>query len=214
MTSRKKSKRNLLLHIIILGLILFTQIFYDFVYAQDVNDYDQHVPIVSDPALKLKLDPPTYQSYPSKKITLTLEIDSSIDSNRVGVKWFYPVTLFEIEGSDRDVVSVTKGNKTTITKAFIPRKSLPIATSNRNVNFATEVNAFLAGENYLSSTDLKVVFTPDMIVSPTLSSYVQERNILIFKVWSTRIGIVLFFGLAVVFVVKQFRDYLNIDDVV
>lgn len=200
---------------VIMAVILITQIFYDVVYAQETEqNYDQNVPIVSNPALKLQFDPPTHQSYPSGKFVLTLTVDSLIDSNRVGVKWFYPANLLSITGEERDIITVVKGQKTMITKEFTPREVLPPSVVNRKVNIAVEVNGFVAGENYLSSADLDLVFTPDMVIVPTLESYTREKTITLIQLWGIRIGIVMFVGLAVFFLVKQLKDYLNTDEVV
>ncbi len=200
---------------IIMAVILVTQVFYGIVYAQESEqNYDQNVPIVSNPALKLQLDPPSHQSYPSKKFILTLTVDSLIDSNRVGVKWFFPNNLLTINGSERDVITVVKGQKTTITKEFTPRETLPPSIVDRRVNIAVEVNGFVAGENYISSTDVDIVFTPDMVVTPTLESYTREKVMATVRNWGIGVSIVLFVGLAVFFLVKNLKDYLNTNEVV
>lgn len=202
---------------LIMALILVSQVFYDFVYAQDAEqNYDQNVPIVSNPALKLDLKYPEVQEYPSKNFRVTLTVDSLIDSNRVGVKWFYPSNLMTITGEERDIISVVSGEKTTITKEFTPRseESLPKSVINRRVTLAVEVNGFVAGENYLSSSEVDVIFTPDMEITPTLESYSSDRRTTLLRVWSIRIGIVLAFGTAIVYAVKQLRDYLNTNEVV
>lgn len=215
MIVRSKSKKTLLLHMIIMAVILVTQVFYGIVYAQESEqNYDQNVPIVSNPALKLQLDPPSHQSYPSKKFILTLTVDSLIDSNRVGVKWFFPNNLLTINGSERDVITVVKGQKTTITKEFTPRETLPPSIVDRRVNIAVEVNGFVAGENYISSTDVDIVFTPDMVVTPTLESYTREKVMATVRNWGIGVSIVLFVGLAVFFLVKNLKDYLNTNEVV
>jgi len=210
-----KSKKTLLLHMVIMAVVLITQVFYGIVYAQESEqNYDQNVPIVSNPALKLQLNPPSHQSYPSRKFILTLTVDSLIDSNRVGVKWFFPNSLLTINGSERDVITVVKGQKTTITKEFTPRETLPPSIVDRRVNIAVEVNGFVAGENYISSTDVDIVFTPDMVVIPTLESYTREKVMATVRNWGIGVSIVLFVGLAVFFLVKNLKDYLNTDEVV
>lgn len=213
--SKSRPIKTIVLHMIIMAVILVTQVFYDFVYAQETEqNYDQNVPIVSNPALKLQIDPPTHQSYPSGKFTLTLTVDSLIDSNRVGIKWFYPSNLFNISGEERDVITVVKGQKTTITKEFTPKEILPPSIVNRGVNIAVEVNGFVAGENYLSSADIDLVFTPDMVIVPTLESYTREKTLTIIRIGAIRIGIVLLFGVAAFFLGKQLKDYLNTDEIV
>lgn len=198
-----------------MAVVLITQVFYGIVYAQESEqNYDQNVPIVSNPALKLQLNPPSHQSYPSRKFILTLTVDSLIDSNRVGVKWFFPNSLLTINGSERDVITVVKGQKTTITKEFTPRETLPPSIVDRRVNIAVEVNGFVAGENYISSTDVDIVFTPDMVVIPTLESYTREKVMATVRNWGIGVSIVLFVGLAVFFLVKNLKDYLNTDEVV
>lgn len=200
---------------VIMAVVLITQVFYGIVYAQESEqNYDQNVPIVSNPALKLQLNPPSHQSYPSRKFILTLTVDSLIDSNRVGVKWFFPNSLLTINGSERDVITVVKGQKTTITKEFTPRETLPPSIVDRRVNIAVEVNGFVAGENYISSTDVDIVFTPDMVVIPTLESYTREKVMATVRNWGIGVSIVLFVGLAVFFLVKNLKDYLNTDEVV
>lgn len=200
---------------IIMAVILITQIFYDFVYAQESEEnYQQDVNITSNPGLKLTLSPPTEQEYPSKKIKVTLSVDSLIDSSKVGVKWFYTSNLLDISGEERDVITVVKGQRTTITKEFTPKSNLRKSVVNRRVEIAVEVNGFVAGENYLSSAEIPVLFTPDMVITPTLESYTKQKNMYIFRTWAIRGGIVALFLLSILFVVKQLRAYLNTNEVV
>ncbi len=211
----RKSFKNIAIHMMIMAMVLFTQIFYDTVYAQtEEQEYNQEVKIVTNPALKLQLDLPTDQEYPSKSFDIVLTVDSLIDSNRVGVKWFYNERLLNIAEPERDIISVVKGQKTTLRKTFTPEVILPPSTVNRRVEIAVEVNGFVAGENYISSNKTELVFTPDMVITPTLDSYTRAKTISTIRVWSLWTGAIILLGLAIFFVIRQFREYLNHDEVV
>ncbi|HRP37048.1 MAG TPA: hypothetical protein PLS50_04515 [Candidatus Dojkabacteria bacterium] len=198
-----------------MAMVLFTQIFYDTVYAQtEEQEYNQEVKIVTNPALKLQLVLPTDQEYPSKSFDIVLTVDSLIDSNRVGVKWFYNERLLNIAEPERDIISVVKGQKTTLRKTFTPEVILPPSTVNRRVEIAVEVNGFVAGENYISSNKTELVFTPEMVITPTLESYTRAKTFYTIRVWGLWTGAVILLGLAIFFVIRQFREYLNHDEVV
>ena len=196
-------------------LILASQIFYLKVDAQEDNaDYQQNIDIVSDPALKLTFDPPLIQHYNTNIFEMTLHVDSQIDSNRVGVRWYYPNELYRVEGTDRDVISVVKGQRTTITKEFIPKEIIPPSLINRRVNLAVEVNGFVAGQNYLSSAEVNFLTTPDLIITPELDSYKKEKTSTYIKTGSTITAGVILFGLAAFFAGRQLKHYLETDEVV
>ena len=215
MLNQTKTKRHILIHIFIMSLILFTQIFYDTVYAQDdEQEYNQEVTIVTNPALKLQLEKPTEQEYPSKSFDIILTVDSLIDSNTVGVTWFYNERLLNISGPERDIISVVKGQKTTLRKTFTPEVVLPPSLVNRSVEIAVEVNGFVAGENYLSSAETDILFSPDMVITPTLDSYTRAKTISTIRVWSLWSGAAILLGLAIFFLIRQFRNYLNTEEVV
>ena len=215
MYKSKKSLKNIVLHMAIMAMVLFTQVFYETVYAQnDQEDYNQEIEIVTDPALKLQLDKPIDQEYPSKSFDLVLTVDSLIDSNRVGVKWFYNDKLLDISGAERDIINVVKGQKTILRKTFTPKEVLPPSKVNRRVEIAIEVNGFVAGENYLSSAETVVVFTPEMVITPTLDSYSRAKTINTIRVWGLWAGAIILFGIAIFFLFRQFKEYLNTDEVV
>jgi hypothetical protein len=215
MYKTKKPLKNIIVHMVIMAMVLFTQIFYDKVYAQtEEQEYNQEVKIVSNPALKLQLVNPTDQEYPSKSFDIILTVDSLIDSNRVGVTWFYNDRLLNITGPERDIVSVVKGEKTTLRKTFTPEVVLPPSLVNRRVEIAVEVNGFVAGENYLSSAETVVLFTPDMVITPTLDSYSRAKTMNTIRVWGLWSGAVILMGIAIFFVYRQFREYLNTNEVV
>lgn len=215
MYKKKKPFKNIVIHMLIMAMVLFTQIFYDTVYAQtEEQEYNQEVKIVSNPALKLQLVNPTDQEYPSKSFDIILTVDSLIDSNRVGVTWFYNDRLLNIAGPERDIVSVVKGEKTILRKTFTPEVVLPPSLVNRRVEIAVEVNGFVAGENYLSSAETVVLFTPDMVITPTLDSYSRAKTMNTIRVWGLWSGAVILMGIAIFFVYRQFREYLNTNEVV
>lgn len=215
MFKKKKSFKKIAIHMVIMAMVLFTQIFYDTVYAQDdEQEYNQEVTIVTNPALKLQLEKPTEQEYPSKSFDIVLTVDSLIDSNRVGVTWFYNERLLNISGPERDIISVVKGQKTTLRKTFTPEVVLPPSLVNRSVEIAVEVNGFVAGENYLSSAETDILFSPDMVITPTLDSYTRAKTISTIRVWSLWSGAAILLGLAIFFLIRQFRNYLNTEEVV
>lgn len=177
------------------------------------QQYNQDVPITSDPGLKLVLSQPLEQDFKTKTFKLTLEIDSLIDSNRIGVDWRFPEQLLDIAVPAKDIVSVVKGQKTLITKEFTPKAVLPVSVVNRKVEIAVIVNGFVAGESYLSSEKIIVTFSPDMVVQPVLKDYASEKRATTIRNISFGIIAVVVFVLAIFFVVKQVRTYLNTNDV-
>lgn len=177
------------------------------------EQYNQDVPITSDPGLKLVLSQPLEQDFKTKTFKLTLEIDSLIDSNRIGVDWRFPEQLLDIAVPAKDIVSVVKGQKTLITKEFTPKAVLPVSVVNRKVEIAVIVNGFVAGESYLSSEKIIVTFSPDMVVQPVLKDYASEKRAITIRNISFGIIAVVVFVLAIFFVVKQVRTYLNTNDV-
>lgn len=200
---------------VVMAMVLFSQVFYDTVYAQnDEQEYNQEVKIVTNPALKLQLEKPTDQEYPSKSFDIVLTVDSLIDSNRVGVKWFYNDRLLNITGPERDIISVVNGEKTTLRKTFTPEVVLPPSLVNRRVEIAVEVNGFVAGENYLSSSEIVLLFTPDMVITPTLDSYTRSKTMNTIRVWGLWSGAIIILGIAIFFVYRQFKEYLNTNEVV
>jgi hypothetical protein len=215
MYNNKKSYKNLFAHIAIMSLVLFSQVFYDNVYAQtNEQEYNQDVNIVTNPALKLQLTKPTDQEFPSKSFDIVLTVDSLIDSNRVGVKWFYNDRLLNLALPERDVISVVKGQKTTLRKTFTPKEVLPASAVNRRVEIAVEVNGFVAGENYISSAETELLFTPEMVITPALDSYTRDKTMNTIRVAGLWTSAIIIFGIAIFFVIRQFREYLNTDEVV
>lgn len=177
------------------------------------QQYNQDVPITSDPGLKLVLSQPLEQDYKTRTFKLSLEIDSLIDSNRIGVEWRFPVQLLDIAVPEKDVVSVVKGQKTMITKEFTPKAVLPVSVVNRKVEIAVIVNGFVAGESYLSSEKINITFSPDMVIQPELKNYASEKRSTIIRNIFVVITSIVVFGLAIFFVVRQVRAYLNTNEV-
>lgn len=214
MLTSQKSKRPILVHMLIIALILFSQIFYFTVYAQEeAVTTSEQINIISDPALKLDLRKPTEQDFPSKEFEVTLLVDSLIDSNRVGVDWIYDKTLFTVEGGDSDVVTVVNGNQTTITKKFIPKPNPPVSIVNRKTNIGVRVNGFVAGENYISTAQIDMTLSPEMVILPVLENYQRADTLNTVK----NITIIVLLVLAVVvggfFGIRKFIKYLNTPDV-
>lgn len=184
------------------------------VYAQsEEQEYNQDVPITSDPGLKLKLSQPLEQDFKTKTFKLSLEIDSLIDSNRIGVEWRFPEQLLDVKAPEKDVVSVVQGQKTSLVKEFTPKARLPVSIVNRRVEIAVVVNGFVAGENYLSSEKIVINFTPDMVIQPELSNYSSEKKVSTIKTVTLGFLALVIFVAALIFAVKQLRSYLNTNDV-
>jgi hypothetical protein len=178
----------------------------------DVNNID--FVEISDPALKLNLYAKE-QVYPSKAIIMVLEIDSEIDSGRVGVEWTYPSNLLLIQGKTTDIVTVLKGKQTKVEKTFIPVASA-VRTDNdqlfRETKFGTRVNAFVPERNYLSSKSIDINFNNLMEKIPFDESYInaKERNKIVRT--SAIVGGTAFVLVIILTGIKLFRDYLNSDD--
>lgn len=209
----KKNFKKLVRYIAVLIMMVLTVSPYIANAQNNDEQYNQDVPITSDPGLKLVLSQPLEQDFKTKTFKLTLEIDSLIDSNRIGVDWRFPEQLLDIAVPAKDIVSVVKGQKTLITKEFTPKAVLPVSVVNRKVEIAVIVNGFVAGESYLSSEKIIVTFSPDMVVQPVLKDYASEKRAITIRNISFGIIAVVVFVLAIFFVVKQVRTYLNTNDV-
>lgn len=209
----KKNFKKLVRYIAVLIMMVLTVSPYIANAQNNDEQYNQDVPITSDPGLKLVLSQPLEQDFKTKTFKLTLEIDSLIDSNRIGVDWRFPEQLLDIAVPAKDIVSVVKGQKTLITKEFTPKAVLPVSVVNRKVEIAVIVNGFVAGESYLSSEKIIVTFSPDMVVQPVLKDYANEKRATTIRNISFGIIAVVVFVLAIFFVVKQVRTYLNTNDV-
>ena len=144
---------------------------------------------------------------------MSLEIDSLIDSNRIGVEWRFPEQLLDVKAPEKDVVSVVQGQKTSLVKEFTPKARLPVSIVNRRVEIAVVVNGFVAGENYLSSEKIVINFTPDMVIQPELSNYSSEKKVSTIKTVTLGFLALVIFVAALIFAVKQLRSYLNTNDV-
>lgn len=189
--------------------VLFTN-FNSVYFAQEP---EPELRAASNPALKVVLNYPKDQFHPSKEFTVTLEVDSLIDSNRVGLEWSYPKTILSAKGGEDDVISVTSGNKTTFTKTFAPKLDLPSSVNSRRVDISVRVVGYSAGDSYISTGKTSLVLNSKMEITPSLESYSREKT----KNQIIRIGIIVSIIAVVVvliiFLVKKFIKYLNTPDI-
>jgi len=183
--------------------------------AQDIEqEIDNESSVFIDSALKLEVSH-TRQDYPDQKFTVILKIDSQIDSSKVGVEWTYPIDLLQIEGVQRDIVSVSAGNITTVEKVFFP---VPGAIQEdvkdyfRPAEIGIRVNAFTAERNYLSTTLFEIKFNKLMEILPIDDEYKKIKTFKIALDWGKKILIILTILGIIVFAVKKFVDYINSPD--
>lgn len=205
------SKNNILIKFWLLTTIfvVFFSSLVPMVYAQTDQSESS---ISSNPALKLDLNVDE-QFHPSKEFTIKLEIDSLINSNRVGIDWTYPKALLNAVNGESDVISVSNGNKTIFIKTFRPKADLPSSGSNRKIDISVRVVGYSAGDSYISTGKTSLTLNSNMEVVPLLEGYSRSRTI------NTIINITIVLGLValiigvVIFLLKKFLKYLNTPDV-
>lgn len=182
------------------------------VYAENGNT-DGNFVEEADPALKLKLSL-VGQEYPLKQVTIVLEIDSTIDSNKVSVDWRYSSGNLKIVGSTRDIVSVQSGQITRVEKKFIPQAAAITSDSDarRNLDFSVRVEGFVADRRFLSATSFSVVFNGAMETVPVFRDYQIKKITSIAFTWILWISIISGIILAIVYALKRFMKYINTED--
>jgi len=185
------------------------------VMAQDTQEYGVgETAILIDPALKLDISH-TRQDYPNQKFTVILQINSQINSGKVGVEWTYPTNLLQIEGPQRDIVSVSVGNTTTVEKVFFPVESAieeDVVDYFRTVEVGIRVNAFTAERNYLSTTSFEIKFNKLMEILPIDDEYKKIKTFKIALDWGKKMLLVLTILGIIIFAIKKFVDYINSPD--
>ena len=170
-------------------------------------DNYSNVTEITDEALKLNLKIQE-QYYPSKKIKVELEIDSSIDSGRTAVDWISDSNILKAENEVRDLVVISKGQKSLITKVFDPQTYYSLKESN-NTGIAVKVTAASYDRNYISIKKADIILNKDFEITPLLSSYNSQKNL--FQLFSLVLGVIVASVLIVLIVIgiKKFIVYLN-----
>ncbi len=166
---------------------------------------------ISDPALKITLTEGV-QVYPTKRFPITLTIDSSIDSNRIGINWIYPTDAFLIEGNLTDVLTVSAGQRTTFTKYFLANKSYKTINPTTKFGFGVRVHGVVADKNYLSSTEMKLNFNNEVEKLPVDGTYTRDKTIAMVISWIEVIAVIAIIIAVIVLIVRRFKAYLNTPD--
>lgn len=207
-----------LLTILSVITLSFSLLAIDIATAQEVIETEQigqgETPRIIDPGLVPRMSFSPIQTWPDKKITVIIDIDSKIDSDRVSVDWVnFPASTFLIQGPFQDVVSVRAGQTTRLEKDFIVRPGLlKLNESNKEVYFGIRVNAFVADVNYLSSIEEMQLFNSDYELLPISDQYATSKilsTVANYALVIICIGIIV--GIIYI-VVKKIRTYVNTPD--
>lgn len=177
------------------------------VFATGLSGDDSAVGI--EEAIKLKMDI-THQNYPEKEITVTLIINSSVDSSKVGVDWFYDDKILKIVGDQKDILNIKAGVPYTIEKKFEPKTNYTLS-KNYEMTLATQVVAAAYERNYVNNIEIPIVLNKEFEVTPTLDSFASSKNT--YNLLSVGIYIVLgaMVLALVVLAIRRFLDYLEKD---
>jgi hypothetical protein len=165
---------------------------------------------ITDEALKLEVKI-IDQELISRKVTVELTINPSIDSGKVAIDWVYDDNLFIIVGPDRDVVTLSKDTQLKVTKYFIP-----ITLYSRKVNFDSKITVRVTATaydiNYLSTRILSFTMNPKYEITPLLNTYSTIKTLafyggIILIILSSSALISLF-----AYLLNKFLIYLNTDE--
>jgi len=167
---------------------------------------------IIESALNANLQVLPIQEYPSKKIGIELTINSLIDSDRVGVKWSYPINYFFIDGSLEDIVSVRKNQTTTFIKYFIPKEGIKTVVDTINLEFTASLSSFEADVYYFNTVKTTANFNNELELLPISSNYSQSKLVSTIVYWAIRIFIVAVIIFGIVFAVNKFIKYIKSPD--
>jgi hypothetical protein len=165
---------------------------------------------ITDEALKLEIKI-INQEVISRKITVELTINPSIDSGKVAIDWVCNTDLFTIVGDSRDVVTLNKDKELKITKDFIP-KTIYKRNADFDAKITVRVTATAYDINYLSTRILSFTMNPKYEITPLLSGYNIVKNITFYGgialiIISSSVLIALF-----ALLLNKFLIYLNSDE--
>ena len=165
---------------------------------------------ITDEALKLDVSI-IDQELISRKVTVELTINPSIDSGKAAVDWVYDENLFTIVGPERDVVTLNKDTQLKVIKHFVP-----ITIYSRKVNFDSKITVRVTASaydiNYLSTRILSFTMNPKYEITPLLNNYSIIKTLsfyggIILIIVSSSALIALF-----AYLLNKFLIYLNTDE--
>ena len=165
---------------------------------------------ITDEALKLELKI-INQEFISKKITVELTINPSIDSGKAAVDWIYNKDLFTIVGQTRDVLTLSKNQTLVIKKDFIPITKYQ-RTANFDLKITTKVTATAYDINYLSTRILSFTMNPKYEVTPLLNDYNTVKTL---SLYTAVILIIVSSSVLIAlsaYLLNKFLIYLNSDE--
>ncbi len=199
---------------LIISVLTFVVLFSPIIaQAETVDIETPEVQEISDPALKLSFKRGT-QTYPDKSFTVLLHIESDVTSGRVSVIWSYPRGYLTIDGEAEQNVTLKSGETTTITRTFTPNPGVEdlFPGKNKNVEIGARVNAFVANQNYLSSSSVKLTMTDELVFIPADPDYQTKRIVSTTLYWVVGIVGFILINFLIITGVKKFKAYLNSDD--
>lgn len=210
-------------YLIILLVVLFSILIHvNFVSGIEVSPTITPTPIqdsiidnsgnveITDEALKLEIKI-INQEFISRKITIELTINPSIDSGRAAIDWIYNKDLFTIVGETREVLTLNKDQVIKITKDFIP-----ITKYQRSASFDFKITARVTATaydiNYLSTRILSLTINQKYEITPLLDNYNTIKTLslygaVILIIVSSSALIALF-----AYLLNKFLIYLNTDE--
>lgn len=162
-----------------------------------------------DEAIKLDLKV-TDQNYPQKLISVTLTINSSIDSSKVGVDWFFDENILKVVGEEKDIINLKANEPYVIVKQFEPKTKYTLFEDYK-MNLAAQVMAAAYERNYINNVETSITLNKEFEVVPIIDSYSSNKNIyniLTIALYLVIAGMIIALS---VLAIKRFLAYLESD---
>lgn len=216
-------KQKIKKYLIILLVVLFSILIHvNFVSGIEISPTITPTPIqdsiiddsgnveITDEALKLEIKI-INQEFVSRKITIELTINPSIDSGRAAIDWTYNKDLFTIVGETREILTLNKDQVIKITKDFIPITKYQ-RTASFDFKITSKVTATAYDINYLSTRILSLTMNQKYEITPLLGNYNTIKTLslygaVILIIASSSALIALF-----AYLLNKFLIYLNTDE--
>ena len=162
-----------------------------------------------DEAIKLDLKV-IDQNYPQKIISVKLTINSSIDSSKVGVDWFYDDNILKVVGEKKDIINIKANEPYIIVKQFEPKTKYTLFEDYK-MNLAVQVMAAAYERNYINNVETPITLNKEFEVLPIIDSYSSNKNIynlLTIALYLVLAGMIIALS---VLAIKRFMAYLESD---
>lgn len=179
--------------------------------AEDDKTDPTDIVEVADKALKVDITA-LEQEYPSLRTGFKLDIDSEVDSGRVTIQWYYPSTLYKIEGDAKTSTMLTSGAPFSVNRYFNPTVSAGKLGGVTMFTIGVKVSALVYEQNYITIVKKNFYLDSNFQLLPITDTYRQAKT----EYEVTKIlGVLAIAGissLVVSFALGKFLNYVNSPD--